>query len=224
MNKKERSFDDVMHLYGRLWSSIALILMILVPVFMCFYFDTVPHWRGLLQASIGICVVYLPVCIVEVIAYAPILGTGASYLAFITGNLSNLKIPCAVNAREMVGVEYGSKESEIVSTLSVAVSALVTTCVLALGVMLMALTPLSQVLTMPALQPAFSVVLPALFGALGFTYFSKNPKVAVLPFVIIVAACLAVPTLGGQVAVLLPVSGLIAIVWGRFLYKKGYIQ
>lgn len=223
-NKTERSFTDTMHIYGRVCTAFALLMMLSVPVLMCFYLDVTPYWPGLLQACLGICIVYMPVSIVEVIAYAPILGTGASYLAYITGNLSNMKIPCAVNAREMAEVEYGTTESEVVSTLSVAVSALVTTLVLTLGVLLMALTPAADILTNPTLQPAFSVVLPALFGALGFTYFTKNPKVAILPFVIVVAVCLIAPSMGGQVVVLLPVAGLISILWGRFLYKKGQIQ
>lgn len=217
-----RKFDNTMHLYGRVFGGIAVVLMLLVPVAVAIYFKAWPDWNGLVGGLVGICIVYLPVGIVEAITYAPILGTGASYLAFITGNLSNLKIPCAMNAREIVGTEFGTKENEIVSTLSVAVSALVTTVVLAAGVFL--LLPLRPILESPTLAPAFNVVLPALFGALGYTYFSKNIKVAVAPFVIIVALCLIVPSMGGQAAVLIPLAAVIAMVAARILYKKGLIK
>ncbi|MDL2323587.1 hypothetical protein LJC61_00350 [Ruminococcaceae bacterium OttesenSCG-928-A16] len=217
----EKSFDDSMHRYGRAFSAVAIVLMLLVPVFVAFYFKTTPNMRGLLAGLASICLIYLPSSIVEVVTYAPMLGTGATYLAFITGNLTNLKIPCAMSAREIVGTEFGTKENEIVSTLSVAVSSLVTCGVLAIGVLL--LVPLTPVLSSPVLQPAFSMVVPALFGALGYKYFSKTPLVAVAPFVSMVLLCLLVPAAASQVAVLVPVSAVISIAVARLLYKKGKI-
>ena len=62
-------------------------------------------------------------------------GSGGGYLAFITGNLINMKIPCAVNARDMVGAKTGTPENEIISTISIATSSLVTILVLAVGVL-----------------------------------------------------------------------------------------
>lgn len=46
---------------------------------------------------------------VEYLIYVPMLGSGASYLSFITGNLSNLKIPCAVNARDLAHTKVGTR-------------------------------------------------------------------------------------------------------------------
>ena len=74
---------------------------------------------------------------VEYLIYVPMLGSGASYLSFITGNLSNLKIPCAINARDLANAKVGTPENEVISTLSVATSSLVTVVVLALGVALL---------------------------------------------------------------------------------------
>lgn len=217
--KPEKSFNDTMHTYGRIWSAIAVVLMLLVPVFVALYFQTTPNMQGLIWGSISICIIYLPSSIVEVITYAPMLGTGATYLAFITGNLTSLKIPCAMNAREITGAEFGTKENEIVSTLSVAVSSLVTCVVLFVGVLL--LVPLTPVLSSPVLRPAFNMVVPALFGALGYKYFSKTPLVAVTPFICMTLLCLLVPAAAGQVAILVPVSAVISIVAARLLYNKG---
>ncbi|HIZ19983.1 MAG TPA: hypothetical protein H9674_03895 [Firmicutes bacterium] len=217
-NTKERSFDDQMHWYGRVWTAIALCLMLLVPLFVAIYFQASPGARGMLIGAASICIIYLPSSIVEVITYAPMLGTGATYLAFVTGNLTNLKIPCCMTAREIVGTEYGTKENEIISTLSVAASSLVTCTVLILGVLLLA--PLRPILEAPVLQPAFDTVVPALFGALGYKYFSKTPLVAVAPFVCMAALCLLVPAAASQVAVLVPVSAVISIVAARVLYVK----
>ena len=87
--------------------------------------------------------------VVEFLIYTPMLGAGGGYLAFITGNLINMKIPCAVNARDIVGAKTGTPENEIISTLSIATSSLVTILVLALGVLL--LTPLQPILQSEAL-------------------------------------------------------------------------
>ncbi len=218
---RQRSFDDSMHFYGRLWSALAIVLMLLAPVMTAFYFQSAPDMAALWAGLAGVCLIYLPSSIVEVITYAPMLGTGATYLAFITGNLTNLKIPCAMNAREICQTEFGTKENEIVSTLSVAVSALTTCVVLLIGVIL--LVPLTPILQSPALKPAFSMVVPALFGALGYQYFSKAPILAAAPFVTMVGLCLAVPSLASQVAILVPVAALLSILVARILYKKGKV-
>lgn len=220
-SKKERSFDDTMHIYGRIWTAVAYILMLLVPLWVALYFHASLNLTGVLAGALSICLIYLPSGIVEAVTYAPMLGTGATYLAFVTGNLTNLKIPCCMNAREIAGTEYGTKENEIISTISVAVSSLVTCTVLILGVVL--IVPLTPILNSPVLQPAFDTVVPALFGALGYKYFSKTPLVAVAPFVTMTALCLIVPAAANQVALLVPVSAVISILVARLLYKKGRV-
>ena len=65
------------------------------------------------------------------------LGTGATYLAFVTGNITNLKLPCALNAKENAHVKNGTEEDEVISTIAVASSAIVTTVILAVGVVAM---------------------------------------------------------------------------------------
>lgn len=221
-NKTEaRSFDDTMHLYGRVWTAICLFLMLCVPLFIGLYFKAAPSLNGVLMGAFGVCLIFLPSSIVEVITYAPMMGTGATYLAFVTGNLSNLKIPCCMNARDIAGTEYGTRENEIVSTLSVATSALVTCVVLMIGVL--ALTPLTPILSEPALKPAFDNVVPALFGALGYKYFSQAPKIALAPFIAMVGLCLLVPKAADSVAILVPISALISIGVARLLYKKNMI-
>lgn len=214
-------FDQSMHRSGRIWSIIAIILMLLVPVAAAVYLGVPFQTAGLWAALLNVGIIYIPTGIIEVLTYSPMLGTGATYLAFITGNLSNLKVPCAMNAREIVGTEFGTRENEIVSTLSVAVSALVTCIVIAIGVLL--LIPLEPILQAPVLQPAFDNILPALFGTLGFTYFTKSPKVAIAPFACMVIVCLIYPAAGKQVGFLIPISALIAMGWARILYKKNKI-
>jgi hypothetical protein len=178
------------------------------------------RWWAIAQGLLSVAVIYLPIGAIEAITFGPILGGGASYLAFITGNLTNLKIPCAINALEQAHVESGSEEADILSTLSVAASSLTTNIIIILGVLL--LIPLTPILQSPVLAPAFANVIPALFGALGYMFISRNWKLAVLPLIFIIVLFILLPvSIASSISGgLIPVTVLITIAGARFLYKK----
>ena len=155
----------------------------------------------------------------EYLVYTPMLGAGGSYLAFITGNLINMKIPCAMNARELTDARTGTAENEVISTLSIAVSSLVTIVVLALGVLLM--IPLQPVLQSPALQPAFDNVVPALFGAMAYRYFRKDIRLALIPLTVMTVLFVLVPSLTSSTSMMIIPSGAIAIGLAYLAWRRG---
>ncbi|MGM9808973.1 MAG: hypothetical protein ACI31I_04545 [Bacilli bacterium] len=179
--KKVMTEFDKDHLYGRVFLGAAIILILLVPIIMCLVLNVFPEWSILGKGLVG-CIMFIVGGFIEVMTYSPMLGKKGTYLAFFTGNLVNLKLPCAVNAREQANVKHGSKEGEIVSTISIATSTIVTTLVLALGVLCM--IPLTPVLQSEVLRPGFDSAFAALFGALAYKYFIKAPKIALPPLVI----------------------------------------
>jgi hypothetical protein len=126
-----------------------------------------------------------------------------------------------MNSKDIAGTESGTPEHEIVSTISVATSAITTTLLIVAGVIL--LVPLQPILQTPELLPAFNNVVPALFGALGLKYFIKSPKIAVIPLVLMSALCIFVPAAIGQTSLLLIPSGGLALLIGFILFKKGKI-
>ena len=217
-NKYFQQYNDRTHLFGRIGLTIGIIMMLGCPFAMGLYLDAMPNmsafWKGFAQVA----AVYIPSCIAEFLIYTPMLGGGGSYLAFITGNLINMKIPCMMNARGITGAETGTPENEIVSTLAIAASALTTTAVIALGVVL--LIPLQPVLSNPALQPAFDNVVPALFGAMAFQYFRKGLKIVAIPLVVMTALFVLVPSLIGSVGFMIIPSGAMAIGIGYLLFKQ----
>ncbi len=206
------------HTYGRIGLTIGLVLMLACPFAMGLVLGAMPDmsafWKGFAQVAL----VYIPSCAVEFLVYTPMLGAGGSYLAFITGNLINMKIPCMMNARGITDAEAGSPESEIVSTLSIAASAVTTTVVIALGVLL--LIPLQPILSSPVLAPAFDNVVPALFGALAYQYFRKGIKIVAIPLTVMTVLCVAMPSLIGSVGFLIIPSGAMAIGVGYVLWKR----
>ena len=210
-----------MHLYGRIWTTIVLAMILSLPFFMMIIFKETPNWQAFFACLGLMALYYIPVQIGEVFAYSYMLGTNGTYLAFITGNLSNLKIPCVVNANNIAGTAAGSEEQELVSTIALSVSAITTIVVIFLGVLL--ITPLTPILSAPALTPAFERVVFALFGALGGKYYFKYKRLSGLVFVILTAICLgvaAIPSLRNFVVASYVV--FVGVIAGFLVARKMY--
>ncbi len=219
--KESKSYEQYLnttHRLGRAATVITLAMLLAAPFVMGAYLGGMPNFGAFLKGFLAIGLVYLISCIVEYFIYVPMLGAGGSYLAFITGNLINMKIPCAVTARDIVGAKSGTAENEIISTLSIATSSLVTIVVLALGVML--LIPLQPLLQSPALQPAFDNVVPALFGAMACKYYRGNLRIAAVPLLVMSLLFILVPSLTGSTSFMIIPSGAIAIGLAYLFYRR----
>lgn len=218
---KKRSYEEMTHIYGRIWILTALGMIFAYPIITCIYYGAWPGWKPVLQGLLGVAPIFWTVGLIEVLTFVPMLGTAGSYLAFVTGNLTNLKVPAALTAMENAKVKPGSDEGEVISTIAVATSSIVTTVIIALGVAM--LVPLTPILNHPAVKPAFDNILPSLFGGLAVVYVSKNWKISIAPLVFMVVLFLLIPSLSGSVGVLVPVGALIAIGSARVMYKKGLL-
>jgi len=214
-------FNAKTHFYGKIWIWTAIVMLLMVPVSICLYYNAWPDGAAVLKGLLGVAPIFWTVGVIEVITYTPMLGTGGTYLAFVTGNITNIKAPSALNAMQNAGVKPGTEEGEIVSTVAIAISSIVTTLVIVAGVI--ALAGLQPILDEPILIPAFNNILPSLFGGLAVVYISKNWKISVAPLVFMIAIFLAIPALAGSVGILVPVGILVAVGVARILYKKGWI-
>lgn len=148
-NKNEISYMDSIHKYGKIWNFSLSGILLLIPVVICLIYGVFPDWNAFLKGFIATAPTYWAVAVVETFTYIPMLGAGGSYLAFVTGNISNLKLPVALNALEQADVSVNSEEGEVISTISIAVSSIVTTLIIILGVIL--ITPLTPILEAPVL-------------------------------------------------------------------------
>ena len=229
MNKTEinkysnENFNDYIHKIGRTTVSFTLIIIFLVPTLVCLKYNTFPPLKNFSKGFVQVAMVYIPICIAEFLTFVPMLGSGASYLAFITGNLTNLKIPCASMAVENAGVESNTDEGDVIAMLSVASSSIVTVTIIIIG--MIAMVPLKPILSSPVLKPAFDNILPALFGALGAYWFVKQWKLAIVPviasiiFAVIIIKILNID-IGSIQGALIPVLGIISVLSARVMYKK----
>ena len=220
--KKKFSYMDSVHRDGRIWNLSMMFMMFMYPIAVAVIYNTLPDWRGFVLGLIATAPMYWAVAVVEVLTYVPMLGAGGSYLSFVTGNISNLKLPVALNALEQAGVKASSEEGEIISTIAIAVSSIVTTLIIVLGVIL--ITPLTPVLNAPVLAPAFAQILPALFGGLGVVFISKNWKIAIAPVTLMLILFIFVPALNSStVGIMVPVGVLFTMGVSRIMYKKGLL-
>lgn len=217
-NTEWMNYSKHTHVIGRIVSLATLVMLIGAPFLMGKYLGAYPDLKATANGFLSVGIVWVVSSVAEFLIYTPMLGAGGGYLAFITGNLINMKIPCAVNARDMVGAKTGTPENEIISTISIATSSLVTIVVLAVGVLLM--VPLQPVLQNPVLQPAFDNVVPALFGAMAYKYYRKNMQIAVFPLIIMSVLFILVPSLISSTSFMIVPSGAIAIGVAYLFYRK----
>ena len=220
--KKNLSYIDSVHRDGTIWNLSVMVLLMAFPLTVAAIFGTAPDWGALVMGLIATAPMYWAVGVIETITFVPMLGAGGSYLSFVTGNISNLKLPCALNALEQNEVSASSEEGEVISTIAIATSSIVTTIIIIIGVIL--IVPLTPILSAPVLQPAFDQILPALFGGLGVAFVSKNWKIAVAPIVLMLILFIFVPALNsGTVGIMVPVSAIFTIITARIMYKKGML-
>jgi len=221
-------YQKQIHLLGRISIGLALMWFLAVPLIICAMYDIFPALKTYINASLSLFLILTPIALSEIISFVPLLGSGASYLAFETGNVSNLKLPCAMNALKLAGVAPGTEEAEVLSTISVAVSSIVTTIIIILGVIL--LVPFSSFFTNKYIVIATSNIIPALFGALFILFLgdSEGPvrgqwKASIIPLLLVMAIHYFVFPIKGfeGVAILLMIP--LTIFCAKILHKKGHI-
>ena len=220
--KKNMTYMDSVHYYGRLWGIIVAAVLLAFPLVLSFIFKTAPDFGVLLAGIFATAPMYWAVGIVEIFTYVPMLGAGGTYLSFVTGNISNLKLPCAIDAMERAGVKATDEEGEVISTIAIAVSSIVTTLIILVGVI--CIVPLTPVLESPVLVPAFDMILPALFGGLAVVFISKNLKLSIAPIILMLALFIFVPALNAStVGIMVPVGVVFTVIVARILYKRGVL-
>lgn len=219
---KNLTYLESVHRDGRIWGIVIGVLILLFPVAVSVIFQTQPEYTALAKGMLATVPMYWAVGIVEIFTYVPMLGAGGTYLSFITGNISNLKLPCALDAMERADVKATSEEGEVISTIAIAVSSIVTTLIILIGII--CIVPLTPILEAPVLKPAFDMILPALFGGLAVVFISKNLKLSVAPLILMLLLFIFVPALNAStVGIMVPVGVIFTLVVARILYKKGWI-
>ncbi len=156
--------------YGRLTLSLGIIAALVPGIILSFGFGIMPPISALLASTMAIVSMSAPNYIIEPVSYSPILGIPGTYMSFLSGNISNMRLPCSIAAQKAAEVESGTEEGSIISTIGIAVSILVNISILTIGVILGG-SVLSKI---PAeVVEKLNLILPALFGSVLDKYFYK---------------------------------------------------
>ncbi len=215
---KKRDYIDSVHFYGRIWCLLALAVFLMVPTAICVHLGVWPEGKVVLKGLGSVAILFYPTAVLEVVSYTPLLGAGGTYLSFITGNITNLKMPCALNAMENAKVRANSEEGEVISTISIAASAIVTTLVIAVFIMIFAFNPgFKTMISEGAAALAFRQVTYTIFGAIAATYFIKHWRISIIPIAAVSILLVFAGTI--QIGVLIFISVAISLVSAHIMYK-----
>lgn len=213
-------FDEKIHKMGRISTLIVWGFFLLVPFAVCMIFGLKVDLALTIKAAAPIMLIFAITGVCEKLSMAPIIGSGAVYLASSTGNVQNMKLPAALNAMNIMGCEEGSEKGRVISIIAVATSSFVTTLIVFCGMLFLApiMTPL---LTNPVVAPAFDNMFPALVGPMVIPVVLKNLKVAALPVALAVIFALVLGPLYSSIqSVVMVVVILVSLGVYKIAYKK----
>ncbi len=179
---KKISYDDKVHRLGRISTVLFVLTTFLLPGILYFKWGILPTKEGFMAGIAIIATIMIPLNIAEFFSYAPVVGSAGYFVMLLSGNWMNIKIPASIVALDSVGLDANSEEGDVVSTMAISVSAIVSEIVIVLGVIL--LSPFTSFFAQPVIKSGFEQIVPALFGALFITYVLKNWKMTVVPAVV----------------------------------------
>lgn len=200
---------------GKLTLLLAVPLSFFPALYLWIRYGAIPDIKTIFTGWFLIASIYGAEYFVTPISYFPILGISGTYMAFLSGNIANMRVPCAVVAQDVIGVEAGTPEAEIVATLGMAGS--IITNLIVVTIAAFAGNTLFNYFP-PIIIEALDYVLPAIFGALFALFAVKYPKYGA--FAICIAAILlgivkVIPTI-----LLVPTCVFSTIGFSMYSYKK----
>ena len=217
----QAQYIEKLHRHGRRFMIISTVLMLLVPFVFSWINNAWPTWDLIVKGFMTVGAIYIPIGIIETLNYAPMLGVGATYISHVTGNISNMKLPAALSAMKQANVEPGSDEAEIIATLSVASSSIVTTIIIFVGVVL--LLPYLGIVQ-EFLGPVTDYLVPAIFGALGLVFVVRHWKLTIVPLTVMLLLFAFVIKDSTIQPVFVPIASLLSMVTARWMFKKGWVK
>jgi len=219
-NNASNNYNNRVHMVGIISSLLIIVALFIVPLGAQIIFGQSVKWGPTFKAMGSAALVFGPVAVIEFLSYLPIIGAGGQYLSFTTGNVMNMKIPAAATGRKIVEVAEGTEEGDAISMISIAVSSVVTTLIVFIGMALGSqLLPLLQ---NEILTPAFNNVMPAIMGALGIPIIVRNIKTATVPvaLAVILTLVMGYTAFMGKQGNMMILFLAVSLAWAYVLYRR----
>lgn len=211
----EKEFSNPVHRVGTVTCLLAIAGMFLPSIWLYLQYGFFPPSEAIWKGMAAALAYAVPFYIIEPISYYPVLGNAGTYMSFLAGNISNMRLPCAAVAQSVAGVEEGTKTAELIACVGIAISVWLSI----IGVFIGAVATGWMVETLPPwMQDAFKrFLLPAVFGAVFGQFALRGPKYAPVALILALVPCL----LKWPAYYAIPIAVFGTILFGRLLYKPG---
>ncbi|MEA4872660.1 MAG: hypothetical protein VB076_07605 [Synergistaceae bacterium] len=190
VHESRESFNKWVHKFGISSSLLLFVMMSAFPISISYYYNVWPVWAQLWPAALAVLLFLVPWYPAETVGYMSVMGPGAIYMSYITGNVTNLRMPATVGTINSLGIEPNSDACHTMAIIVCGGSVITTVSIVAIGVLIA--EPLEPILAAPVLQPAFKYVVPAIFGGLVAQTILKTKKSIlfyIIPLIISLLFC-----------------------------------
>ena len=177
----KKEYCAEIHIWGLVLSLIHAVIIFLPPLFLLFVYGIFPGWATIGKAFASTAAIAGPYWFIEPVSYFLILGVGGTYISFLAGNISNMRLPVSAVAQEVAGVREGSPEGEIIGGIGISVSQVMLTIAVLAGAVVVTL--IIDVLP-KNIKGAFDFLLPCLWGAIVGQFALRAPQYAAVAIIV----------------------------------------
>lgn len=158
-----QAYTKNLHRIGTTCMIVLLVLTFLPSLYVFLIMGEFPGWGALAGTFAALCGQEVMTWIMEPVMYFPMIGVAGSYICFTAGNITNMRIPCALAAQAAVGAQTGTPKGDAASVFGMVGSVVVN--FIALGIVILFGNWLLSVLP-ETVKTAFNYAMPAVFGSL----------------------------------------------------------
>lgn len=164
--------DYIKHIHkiGTITMIALLVISFLPALYVSYVKGMHPGWKAIGTAALALVGINIFQWILEPVLYFPMIGITGSYIGFVAGNITPMRIPAAVAAQNAVDAKPGSKKGEFAGVIGIVASVVVNFVVLAIviifGTYLISILP-------KAVDDALQFALPGVYGALLVSFIAR---------------------------------------------------
>ncbi len=177
----KNEYGPKVHLVGLLTSLGQAAIIFLPALFMLIAYGVWPGWATIVKTFASIAAIAGPYWFIEPVSYFLILGIGGTYISFLAGNISNMRLPVSAVSQEVAGVQEGSPEGEIIGAIGIVASQWVLT-IATLGAAIVVTLVIGFL--PKGVTEAFDFLLPCLWGAIFGQFALRSPQYAIVALII----------------------------------------
>jgi len=217
LDRSERDFNALVIRLGIATMSAGIVADFLPPLYVWAVYGACPPLADLAKIAVLATTAFGASWVVQLISYFPVLGMPGTYVSFLVGSVAEIRLPASAMAQRVTEVEQGTREAEVISTIAIAGSVLMSAFIITLFTFIgSAVVPLLPKL----IQKSFDYILPAVFAAVLLELSRKyiNVGLTTLAFAVLFSFAAKALSIPGWLWSVCVIAGGVGI--ARFFYVK----